>query len=528
MNRSLLIRLALRTHSVRAMLCGLIVVLGCLSPRISDARISAVFSPGESFIASFEPNGIQSQSDLRLATEDEYKALGARVPTFLSSLELQDRLQTMGDIFLFTRAGVSDTSFDIVLMNNLDNSPVVSFSLSYESGIIKIAEKNISAVNLGLSNEEPEVTENGSQDALTSAKTKDPEDEAADDLLNTLSSQLKQMQEFQQKFNNPMDQNMEGSTNSTGAISDESNRTNTQTSKPQANNTNKFEPQVNNAEKFNQSENYSFDLPGTSSQDKVEVSVDNRSQVFKEQADPNFQASAPVSKEILELSMLGMKADIKLESSELKNFILTIVAIGLLALTMVLVIVGKTKKIVDKQDQRNTNSHLAKNDDPQLMLSMFNYMREESKNNQQTYLKTLELIMQRDAISRSHEETSDTSKDKDTVHSNLLHESQKTAANSGQQKQKEATHNVVTNSAPLKNIESKPADIKTQINSDKASQARADQVSSKVAEQINLAKVYKEMGDIFMAQQLLNEIINTGSPAEVKAAEDEKKNLGDN
>ena len=486
-----------------------------------------MFSPGESFIASFEPNGIQSQSNLRLATENEYKALGATAPTFLSSLELQDRLQTMGDIFLFTRASVSDTSFDIVLMNKFNNSPVVLFSLSYEGGIVKIAEKNISGANLEISNEEPKVSENGSPDALTATKSKNPKDEAADDLLNTLSSQLKQMQEFQQKFNQPVDKNMEGSTKWTGAISDESNRANTQTSKPQANNTNKFAPQVNNAEKFYQSENYSIDVPSTSSRDKAGFSVDNRSQSLTEQADLNFQASAPVSKEILELSMLGMKADIQLEASELKNFILTIVAIGLLALTMVLVIVGKTKKIVDKQDQKNTNSNLAKNDDPQMMLSMFNYMREESKNNQQTYLKTLELIMQRDAFSRSHEETSDASNENNTVRTNLRHETQKTAVNSGQQNQKEIAHNVVTNSAPSKNIETKPANMKSRVNSDKASQARADQVSSKVVEQINLAKVYKEMGDIFMAQQLLNDIINTGSPAEVNAAEDEKKNLGE-
>lgn len=523
MNRLLLIILELRPHWVRALLCGLIVLLGSLTPHISDARINAVFSPGESFIASFEPNGIQSQSNLRLATENEYKALGATAPTFLSSIELQDRLQTMGDIFLFTRAGVSDTFFDIVLMNKFNNSPVVLFSLSYEGGVIKAAEKNISAVHLEISNEEPEVTENRSPDALTSSKIKNPEDEAADELLNSLSSQLKQLEEFQQKFNQPVDQNMEGSTNSTGAMSDESNRVNTQTSKPRANNRNKFEPQENNVEKFDQSENYSIDRPGTSSQDKAGFSVDNRSQFLTRPADLNFQASAPVSKEILELSMLGMKADIQLESSELKNFMLTIVAIGLLALTMVLVIVGKTKKIVDKQDQKNTNSHLAKNDDPQLMLSMFNYMREESKNNQQTYLKTLELIMQRDAFGSSRAETSDALNENNTVRNHLRHETQKAAVKYDPQNQNEVAHNAVTNSAPAKNIETKPVDVKSRANY-VASQAR-EEVSSKVEEQINLAKVYKEMGDIFMAQQLLNDIINTGSPAEVKAAEDQKKNL---
>lgn len=436
---------------------GLFLLLGAAPIK---ADVSASYSVGDMFFAAYElPRGTPN-GVVRLATIEEYQVLRADAPVFLSEINVTDRGAAIGELFLSTGAVVNDPIFDLLFVRSDSGEMVDWYRIEAANGSVRIQDLKYS---------EPTTEREG---ASPSRITSDY-NEVNRGVASMLAEVSRQLSEFN---TNPVD----------------GERT------PDPSSTSEPVP----------------DLAPAPSAPSIAPTGGSGGPI------PATQSGAYLP----EIQQLAVVSEVHLATANLKNFILTILVVGLTSLLAIALVLHKTRAMVaavgDQQPkvQPVLNAHP---DQAAASLTFLNYIKEENRRNQETYLKSIELL----AAFKHATDASDKVKQQNAPQS-----AQECVAD--RVEQTEARTSPTTPQRPPRlmvqaGAAAAPSRDGPQIVSNKATlRAEFGEISAQVKEKIDLAAVYKNMGDIFVASNLLQEIIKTGNATEVAIAREALQEIG--
>jgi len=218
-------------------------------------------------------------------------------------------------------------------------------------------------------------------------------------------------------------------------------------------------------------------------------------------------------------------SEVHLATANLKNFILTILVAGLALLLAIALVLYKTRAMVaasGNQQQKTQPAPSAQPDQASASLTFLNYIKEENRRNQETYLKSIELL----AANKQGADVSDQVKPQNASQRaperEAVREEQLQVRTPPTNPQR-PPRRIVQAGAPA----AAAADGPQKVSNETTPQAAAGEISAQVKEKLDLAEVYKNMGDIFVASNLLQEVIKTGNAAEVASARAALQKIGE-
>ena len=437
---------------------GVFLMLGAVPVK---ADLNAAYSVGDMFFAAYDlplgmPNGV-----VRLANIEEFQALRADAPTFLSEINVTDRGAAIGELFLSTGVVVSDPNFELLFVRSDSGEMVDWYRIEATNGSVRVTDLNYSG----------STTER--QGASPSRITADYNDvnSGVAALLAEVSRQLSE---------------------SNSLVGRETAPDPLATSVPS--------PDFSPAPSFQA-------VPSTGSSGGPLSSV---------------QPGAYLP----ETQQLAVVSEVHLATANLKNFILTILVVGLALLLAIALVLHKTRAMVAASGNQQQKAHPSPNahpDQASASLTFLNYIKEENRRNQETYLKSIELL----AAYKQGADVSDQFKPQNA--------SQRTPEREAAREEQLQVRTPPTNpQRPPRRIVQvgAPAAAATdglqKVSNEATPQAAAaGEIRAQVKEKLDLAEVYKNMGDIFVASNLLQEVIKTGNAAEVASARAALHKLGE-
>lgn len=427
------------------------LIISCLFLLLGAAPIkadlNASYSVGDMFFATYDlPRGTPT-GVIRLATIEEYLALGADAPVFHSEINVTDRAGTIGELFLSTGTVVSDPMFELLFVRSDTAEAVDWYRIEAANGSVRIEDLTYS---------EPTTARGPASPSRIPSDYNEVNREVAA-LLAEVSRQLSEV------------------------------------------NTSPVDAEI---------------APGEPSPDLLPEPSAPPSVTTGGHGGPH--PSAHSGAYLPEGQPLAVVSEVHLATANLKNFILTILVAGLALLLAIALVLYKTRAMVAASGNQQQTAQPAPNAQPDqasASLTFLNYIKEENRRNQETYLKSIELL----ATNKQGAGVSDQVKPQ-----NASQQAPERAAAREEQLQVRTPstnpprppRRIVQAGAPTAAATEGPQNV-----SDKAApQAAAGAISAQVKEKLDLAEVYKNMGDIFVASNLLQEVIKTGNAAEVASA----------
>lgn len=438
----------------KLIISALFLVLGA-APLKAD--LNASYSVGDMFFATYDlPRGTPA-GVVRLATIDEYLALGADAPVFHNELNVTDRADTIGELFLSTGTVVSDPMFEMLFVRSDTGEAVDWYRIEAANGSVRIQDLTYS---------EPTTARGAASPSRIPSDYNDVNREVAA-LLAEVSRQLSEVN------TTPVD----------GEVT----------------------PDVPPP--------YVVPAPSVPSSAPTEGSGGPHPQAYSGAYLPAGQPLAVVS-------------EVHLATANLKNFILTILVAGLALLLAIALVLYKTRAMLAASGNQQSKVQPAPNAQPDqasASLTFLNYIKEENRRNQETYLKSIELL----AVNKQGADVSDQVKPQNA--------SQRAPEREAVREEQLQVPTPPTNSQrpPRRIVQAgapaaAAADGPQKVSKETTPQAAAGEISAQVKEKLDLAEVYKNMGDIFIASNLLQEVIKTGNAAEVASARAALQKFGEN
>ena len=420
------------------------------------ADLNASYSVGDMFFATYELPGGTPAGVVRLATIEEYLALGADAPVFHSEINVTDRADTIGELFLSTGTIVSDPTFDMLFVRSDTGEAVDWYRIEAANGGVRIQD---------MTHFEPITARGAASPRRISPEYNDVNREVAA-LLAEVSRQLSVVN------TTPVD----------GEVTPDAPS-----------------PEVAPA-------------PSAASSAPTEAS-----------SEPHPSDASGVY--LPEVQSLAVVSEVHLATANLKNFILTILVAGLALLLAIALVLYKTRAMVAascNQQQKAQPAPSAQPDQASASLTFLNYIKEENRRNQETYLKSIELL----AANKQGADVSDQVKPQ-----NASQRAPEREAAREEQLQVRTTptnpqrppRRIVQAGAPA----AAAAEGPQKVSNETTPNAATGKISAQVKEKLDLADVYKNMGDIFVASNLLQEVIKTGNADEVASARAALKKIGE-
>lgn len=454
----------------------LLLVLVTLSQPVK-ADLNASYSPGDVLFAAYEiPRGVNAEN-IRLATAFEYSTLGGDLPEFYDNITVADRSAAVGELFISTNAIVYDQAFDLLFVDDSDSGVIDWFRLSSVNGAVKITKRQTSS--------DQDVIQKPASPNIEKTYNQGNREVVA--LLLEVSRQLakKEEQALAVKENPIMVPSQVGA-------------------------------------------------------------VDTKTVAENVQAIPVVSQTivpetiSPTEPLTLKKEQIEVLSEVRIAVASLKNFVLTIIVSSLALTLAVYLILSKTKGYMAKHvaaSSRLPDAPQMPGDNAMASATFLHYIKEENKRTQETFLRSLEVIseghkhkesidqsvlMQSDAGIETTDNTpaglqkSRTSDETDQKFSSSRQESSENKINRAVTPTEQKKRGSISGSqTPTGQQELSPLPIR-----------QASAITAKVKEQLDLAEVYKNMGDIFSAQNLLQEVIQNGNAAEVSKATQALEKLG--
>lgn len=476
-NHILSLNSGLKLSSAIACLIRMIALLFTALLSLSQplkADLNASYSLGDMLFAAYDiPQG-QSAANIRLATELEYSDLGGQLPEFYGSIVIVDRSAAVGELFISTNAPVYDEEFDLIFVNAVNGDVFDWFSLNLVNGRVSVSTIQSSAVK----NVTPVVA------ARRDTTTYNAGNREVVALLVEVSRQLSESRE-QRGDSAPVRETV--AVNSTS-----------------------LPPAVRMPDPVIET-----DISPVSTNDGVNPL-------------PYLGATEVVS-------------EVRLATASMKNFVLTIIAAALALALATYSILSKIKGSMSEQTTNSSNLPNAENTSAENVpetATFLNYIKEENRRTQETFLRSLELM----SVAQKFDKLSDGTESQLSNVTQTLTAGQVAATQIPSRSGKP----VSDQPKPTESVQAFPPSTVTstaqqnrrvlvgdnqgpggQRNKTVGSIAPSAKVTAKFQEKIDLAEVYRNMGDIFMAQNLLQEVIKSGNPAEIAKAKQTLAELGD-
>lgn len=421
------------------------------------ADLNASYSVGDMFFATYDlPRGTPA-GGVRLATIEEYLALGADAPVFHNELNVTDRADTIGELFLSTGTVVSDPMFEMLFVRSDTGEAVDWYRIEAANGSVRIQ---------GLTYSEPTTARGAASPSRIPSDYNDVNREVAA-LLAQVSRQLSEVN------TTPVD----------GKVT------------------------------LDVPPPYVVPAPSVPSSAPTESSGGPHPQAYSGAYLPAGQPLAVVS-------------EVHLATANLKNFILTILVAGLALLLAIALVLYKTRAMLAASRNQQSKVQPASNAQPDqasASMTFLNYIKEENRRNQETYLKSIELL----AANKQGVDVSDQVKPQNA--SQRAPEREATKADQLQYRTpptntQRPPRGILQAGAPTAAATDRPQNVSDKVKP----QAAATEISAQVKEKLDLAEVYKNMGDIFVASNLLQEVIKTGNATEAASAREALQKLGEN
>lgn len=452
-----------------------LLLFSSLSPANADLSVS--YSVGDMFVASYELPAVEvNTNSVRLASIEEYGSVNADVPEFYGAINVVDRAPAARELFLSARTAVSDPIFELLFVDAINGEVVDWFRLDASSSAVRIQDLRYQN---GL----------GGANLATDSRSSLPYNEGNREVVTLLTEVSRQLSEARA---------------STGR-SDAAVIPNPTVASP---------PELLTTE-----------------------TVDEPIVVFDDprvpQVDYSSVANMPVDFAVI--------SEVHLATANMKNFLLTLVVTALSLIVAIGIILYKTKRYVSASAQANTQNVQNQNSmlDATSMASGFlSHLKEESLRSQEIYLKSMELLVSNNSVLHEQRQSSMQSvvPPQSAASSNIpVNQISETR----QQEQENSPTNELAERS-RKQLRRQPFAAPQQVTSgapkgmDESSNRKPMKdknddlpIRSQVKEQLDLAEVYKNMGDIFMAQSLLQEVIKTGNASEVSQAQQALKNIGE-
>lgn len=436
------------------------LIISCLFLLLGAAPIkadlNASYSVGDMFFATYDlPRGTPA-GVIRLATIEEYLALGADAPVFHSEINVTDRAGTIGELFLSTGTVVSDPMFELLFVRSDTAEAVDWYRIEAANGSVRIQDLTYS---------EPTTARGPASPSRIPSDYNDVNREVAA-LLAEVSRQLSEV------------------------------------------NTTPVDAEI---------------APGEPSPDLLPEPSSPPSVTTEGHGGPH--PSAHSGAYLPEGQPLAVVSEVHLATANLKNFILTILVAGLALLLAIALVLYKTRAMVAASGNQQQTAQPAPNAQPDqasASLTFLNYIKEENRRNQETYLKSIEFL----ATNKQGAGVSDQVKPQNASQQ----APERVAAREEQLQVRTPSTNpprpprrIVQAGAPTAAATEGPQNV-----SDKAAPpVAAGAISAQVKEKLDLAEVYKNMGDIFVASNLLQEVIKTGNAAEIASARAALQKIGE-
>ena len=424
------------------------------------ADLNASYSVGDMFFATYDlPRGTPA-GVVRLATIEEYLALGADAPVFHGEINVTDRAETIGELFLSTGKIVSDPMFEMLFVRSETGEAVDWYRIEAENGSVRVTDLNYSG-------------------STTQRQLASPSRITAD--YNRVNSGV-------------------------AALLAEVSR------------------QLSESNSHVGRETVPDPLP--SSVPSPDFSPAPPLQAFP----PTGGSGGPLSSVqpaayLPETQQPTTVSEVHLATANLKNFILTILVVGLALILATALVLYKTKAMVASSGSQQPKAQPALNshsDQATASLTFLNFIKEENQRNQETYLKSIELL----AANKKGADVSDHVKSQNAL--------QRTSEREAAREEHLQVRTPPTNPQrpPRRIVQAvDPAAAATdglqKVSNEATPKADAGEISAQVKEKLDLAEVYKNMGDIFVASNLLQEVIKTGNAAEVASARAALQKIGE-
>ena len=439
------------------------------------ADLNASYSLGDMLFAAYEiPRG-ESAANIRLASELEYSELGGELPEFYGSIVIADRSAAVGELFVSTNTPVYDEAFDLIFVNAVNGDVFDWFSLSLANGAVRVRTIQSSTVE--------------TVDPVVSAP-RDPisYNEGNREVVALLVEVSRQLSESREQ----------------GRDSDPVGAT----------------------------------LPA----DRATVSpaVPERGPVIE----PDITLPVPVNDGLQPVPYLGateVVSEVRLATASMKNFVLTIIVVALALALATYFILSKTRGFASELIANGStvpNAAHTSADNVTASATFLHYIKEENKRTQETFLRSLELM----SAAQKFDKLSDGSNSQGGNFAQTLTPGHAEAP----QISRPNAETVPNRPKPIKQVQaSRPSTAASsaqqnrrvlvggnpapgeQQNKTVMPTAPSAEITAKFQEKIDLAEVYKNMGDIFVAQNLLQEVIQSGNPAEIAKAKQALDKLGD-
>ena len=419
------------------------------------ADLNASYSVGDMFFAAYDLPRSTPTGVVRLATIEEYQALGADAPVFHNEVNVTDRASTVGELFLSTETVVSDPMFDLLFVRSDTGEAVDWYRVEAANGGVRIQDLNYS---------EPTIAREGLSPSLISPGYQSVNREVAV-LLAEVSRQLSEV--------------------SSDPVNGE------------------LTPDMPLP-----------DLVPAPSAPSSAPTAGSGGQHPSDYSGVYLPAGQP----------LAIVSEVHLATANLKNFILTILVAGLALVLTIALVLYKTRAMVAasvNHQQKTQPAPNAQPDQASVSLTFLNYIKEENRRNQETYLKSIELLAVNKRSAEVSEQVTPQNASQREPEREADREELLPVSRPPKKPQRPPRHNVQAK-APAAVAKDVP-----QIASNvAASHAAADEISAQVKEKLDLAEVYKNMGDIFVASNLLQEVIKTGNAVEVASARAALQKIG--
>lgn len=416
------------------------------------ADFNASYSVGDMFFATYAlPRGTPA-GVLRLATIEEYMALGADAPVFHSEINVTDRAGTIGELFLSTGTVVSDPVFEMLFVRSDTGEAVDWYRIEAANGSVRIQDLTYS---------EPTTARRPASPSRIPSDYNDVNREVAA-LLAEVSRQLSEVN------TTPVDGEITPDQPSSLAPSP--------------------------------------DMAPAPSAASIAPTSGSGGPLPSNQSGAYFP----------EIQTLAVVSEVHLATANLKNFILTILVAGLALLLAIALVLYKTRAMVaasGNQQQKAQPAPNAQPDQASASLTFLNYIKEENRRNQETYLKSIEML----AANKQGADVSDQVKPQNASQRAPEHEAdrdEQLQVRTPPTKPQRPPRRIVQSGAPA----AAATDVPQSVPNKAMSHAAVGEISAQVKEKLDLAEVYKNMGDIFVASNLLQEVIKTGNAAEVASA----------
>ena len=439
------------------------------------ADLNASYSLGDMLFAAYEIPRSVSAANIRLATELEYSDFGGALPEFYDSIVVADRSAAVGELFVSTNAPLYDEAFDLIFVNAASGDVLDWFSLSLANGAVRvriIQSSTIENVN----------------SVVTAPHAPKSYNDGNREVVALLMEVSRQLSESSEKGGNdaPM----------RAIVSDD--KTN------------------------------------------ITPSVPERNPIIE----PDLKLPVPLHDGPQPLSYTGateVVSEVRLAAASMKNFVLTIIVVALALALATYLILSKTREYASEQIAHSSTTPNAAHTSAENVTasaSFLTYIKEENKRSQEILLRSLELI----SASQKFENLSDGL----STQGSSVAQPPTPGQAEAPQISRQADGLVPTKAKPAEPVQaSRPTIVaasaqKNRHVPDGGNRAQGEQknktvmpnvppaeITAKFKEKIEIAEVYKNMGDIFVAQNLLQEVIQSGNPAEIAKAKKALDELGD-